>query len=118
MNNTTLDPVDSIPFKDLMVQTDRPDKKAQEVLTTLILPLEQGAVATASKDGQTKLDAVPEKEEEQVAWELRMWIEEEKYRLYLSQLSLEVSDTDMETDGSDYPFLDYTEKNPKPSAKK
>ena len=35
---------------------------------------------------------------------VRMQIEEEKYRLYLSQLSLEASETDMEMDGSDYPF--------------
>ena len=63
-------------------------------------------MGTAPKDGQTKLDTVPEEEKEQVAWELRMWIEEEKYRLYIAQLSPEESDTDMEMDGSDYPFLD------------
>ena len=32
MNNPTLDPVDSIPFKDLTIQTDRLDKKALEGL--------------------------------------------------------------------------------------
>ena len=53
-------------------------KRQQRDLTTLIPPLEQGAVGTAPKDGQTKLDAVPKEEEEQVVWELRMWIEEEK----------------------------------------
>ena len=107
MNNPTLDPVDSIPFKDLMIQADGPDKKALEVSTTPIPPLEQGAVGTAPKDGQTKLDAVPNKEEEeQAAQELRTQIEEENYRLYISQLSLEESDTNTQTEGSDYPFLD------------
>ena len=67
MNNLTLDPVDSIPFKDLMIQTDGLDKKAPEVSTTSIPQLEQGAVQTASKDGQTKLDTVPKEKEEQVA---------------------------------------------------
>ena len=78
MNNPTLDPVDSIPFKDMMIQTDELDKKALEVLTTPIPPLEQGAVGTAPTDGQTKLDTVPKEEEEQATWELRTWIEEEK----------------------------------------
>ena len=49
MKNSTLEPVDSIPFKDLTIQTDRPDKKALEVSTSLIAPLEQGAVGTAQK---------------------------------------------------------------------
>ena len=98
MNSPTLDPVDSIPFDKLMIQTDGPDKKAPEVSTTLIPPPEQGAVGQATKDGQTKLDVVPEEEEEQVAQELRMQIEEEKYRLYLGQLSPEESNTDMEMD--------------------
>ena len=106
MNNPTLDPVDFIPFEDLMIPTDGPDKKAPEVSTMPIPPLEQGAVGTAPRDGQTNLDAVPEEEEEQAAQELRIWIEEEKYRLYIGQLSLEESNTDMEMDGSDYPFLD------------
>ena len=56
----------------LMIQTDGLDKKVLEVLTTLILPLEWGAVGTAPKDGQIKLDTVPKEEEEQVAPELRM----------------------------------------------
>ena len=101
-----MDPVDSIPFKNLMIQTDRLDKKAPEVLATPIPPLEQGAVGTAPKDGQTKLDTVPKEEEDQAVQELKTWIEKEKYRLYLSQLSPEESDTDMEMDGSNYPFLD------------
>ena len=75
-------------------------------MTTPISPPEQEAVGTAPKDDQTKLDTVPQEEEEQVAWELRMWIEEEKYKLYIGQLSLEESNKDMEMDGSDYPFLD------------
>ena len=59
MNNPTLDPVDSIPFDKLMIQTDGPDKKALEVSTTPIPPPEKGAVGTAITDGQTKLDLVP-----------------------------------------------------------
>ena len=43
-NNPTLDPVDSIPFDKLMIQTDGLNKKALEVSTTLIPPPEQGAV--------------------------------------------------------------------------
>ena len=38
--------------------------------------------------------------------ELRIQKEEEKYNFYISQLSLEDSDTDIVRDGSDYPFLD------------
>ena len=89
-----------------MIQTDGLDKKALEVSPTWTPPLEQGAVGIAPKDGQTKLDTVPKEEEEQAVQELRTWIEEEKYRLYIGQLSLEESDTDTETNGSDYPFLD------------
>ena len=106
MDNPTMDPVDSIPFEKLMIQTDGPDKKALEVSTTLIPLPEQGAVEIAITDSQTKLDIVPKEEEEQAAQELRMWIEEEKYRLYLGQLSPEESEIDMETDGSNYPYLD------------
>ena len=90
----------------MTIQTDGLDKKAPEVLTTPIPPLEQGAVGTAPKDSQTKVDTVPKEEEEQAAWKLRTWIEEERYRIYIGQLHLEESDTDMEMDGSDYPFLD------------
>ena len=68
MNNPTLDPVDCIPFDKLMIQTDGPDKKALEVSTTPIPLPEQAAVGTAIIDGQTKLDVVPEEEEEQAAW--------------------------------------------------
>ena len=64
MNNPTLVPVDSIPFKNLMIQTNGPDKKAPEVSTTPIRPLEQGAVGKAPKNNQTKLNTVPEEEEE------------------------------------------------------
>ena len=106
MNNPTLEPIDSIPFKDLTLQTKGLDKKTPEVLTTPIPPIQQGTVGTPPKDEQTKLDTIPKEEEEQVAQELWMQIEEEKYRLYIGQLSLEESDTDMEMDGSNYPFLD------------
>ena len=71
MNNPTLDPVDSIPFKGLMIQINGLHKKALEVSTTLIPLPEQEAVGTAPKDGQTKLDTVPKEDKEQVVWELR-----------------------------------------------
>ena len=89
MNNPTLDPVDSIPFKDLTIQTDGLDEKAPEILTTLIPLPEQEAVGTAPKEGQTKLDIVRKEDKERAAWELRTQIEEEKYRLYIRQLSPE-----------------------------
>ena len=100
-DNSTLDPVDSIAFDKLMIQTDGPDKKAPEVSSTLIPLPEQEAVGTTITDDQTKLDVVPKEDEEQAAWELRMQIEEEKYRLYLGQLSPEECETDTEMDGSD-----------------
>ena len=69
------------------------DKKVPEVSTTLIPPLKQTAVGTAQKDGQTKLDTVPEEEDETAVQQLRMHIEEAKYKLYIGQLSTEESDT-------------------------
>ena len=61
LTNPNLDPVNSIPFKDLMIQIDSMDKKAQVVLPTPIPQPEQGAVGTAPKDGQTKLDTVKQR---------------------------------------------------------
>ena len=45
-DNSTLNSVDSLPFQGLTIQTDEPDKKAPEVLTILIPPIEPGAVGT------------------------------------------------------------------------
>ena len=95
-----------LPFQSLKIQPDKIDKKAPEVSTTPIPPLEQGVVGTAPKDGISKLDMVPKEQGKTVAWELRKQIEEVKYKLYISQLSTEESDTETEMDGSDYPFLD------------
>ena len=67
--NSTSDLVDSLPFQGLQIQPDKMDKKALEVSTTPIPPLEQGALGTAPKDGQTELDTVPKEEDETVAWE-------------------------------------------------
>ena len=53
-------------------------------------------MGTAITDSQTKLDVVLKEEEGQAAQELRMQREEEKYRLYLSQLSPEESEIDTE----------------------
>ena len=89
--------VDSLPFQGLTIQTDRPGKKAPEALTTSIPPLESGAVGTIPKDDQTKLNPIPEEEEELMEQELRMQREEEIYNLYIGQLSLEDSDMDTET---------------------
>ena len=63
-------------------------------------------MGTPQKESQTKLNTVPQEEEELVEHELRMQIEEEKYKLYIGQLSPEESDTDMEMNGSHYPFLE------------
>ena len=63
-------------------------------------------MGTAPKDDIPKLDMVPEEQDKTVAWELRMHIEEVKYKCYIGQLSTEESDTETETDGSNYPFLD------------
>ena len=63
--NSTMDLVGSLPFQGLMIQTDKTDEKALEVSTIPIPPLEQGAVGTAPKDGQTKLDTIPKEEDKQ-----------------------------------------------------
>ena len=104
--NSTLDLVGSLPFHGLKIQPDKMDKKAPEVSTTPTPPLEQGAVGTAPKVAQTKLDTVPKEEDKTVAQELREHIEEAKYKLYIRQLSTEESDIETEMDGSEYPFLD------------
>ena len=54
----------------------------------------------------SKLEMIPEEQDKMVAWELRMQIEEAKYKLYIGQLSTEESDMETEMDGSNYPFLD------------
>ena len=89
-----------------MIQTDRPDKKTPDILTTLVPPLEKGAVGTVPNEDQTKSNTIPEEEEKLMEWELRMHIEEEKYKIYVGQLSPEKSNSDIDTDKSDYPFLD------------
>ena len=104
-DNSTLNSVDSLPFQSLTIWTDEPDKEAPEVSTIPISPIEPGAVGTIPKDDQAKLNPIPKGEGELTKQELRMQKEEEKYNFYISQLSLEDSDTDMETDKSDYPFL-------------
>ena len=96
-------------LQDLMIQTDGLDKKALEVSDHIdCSALEQGAVGNSPiTDGQTKLDIVPKEEEEQAEQELRTWIEEEKYRLYLWSTTVQKKVTqNTETDGYDYPFLD------------
>ena len=105
-DNPTNDSVDSIPFHGLMIWTDRLDKKALEISTSLNLPSEQGAEGIAQKESQPKLDPIAEEEEKQAAQEIRRKIKEVKYKLYVEQLSMEESDLDMDMDGSDYPFLD------------
>ena len=83
-----------------MIKTDRPGKKALEVSTSLIPPLEPGAIGTTLKeDGNTEVE-----DEGLTEQELRLWREEEKYAIYIGQLSPEDSDMDMEMDKSEYPF--------------
>ena len=60
----------------------------------------------ALKNSIPKLDMVPEEQDEAAAHELRMQIEEAKYKLYIGQLSTEESDTETGTNESEYPFLD------------
>ena len=101
-----MDLVGSLPFQNLKIQPDKTEKQAPEVSTMPIPPLEQGAVETAPKDSIMKLDTIPTEQDKSGAWELRMQIEEAKYKLYIGQLSTEESDTETETDDSNYPFLD------------
>ena len=68
--------------------------------------LKQGAVETVPKDSISKLETIPKEQDKTAAWELRMQIEEAKYKLYIGQMSTEESDTETEMDGSNYPFLD------------
>ena len=102
----TTDLVGALPFQNLKIHPDRKGKKALEVSTTPIPVLEQGAVGTAPKDSISKLDTVPGEQDKTAAHELRMQIEEVKYKLYIGQLSTEESNTETGTDESKYPFLD------------
>ena len=104
--NPTTDIVGSLPFQSLKIQPDKMDKQALEVLSTLIPPLEQGAVGTAQKGSISKLHTIPKEQDKMVAQELRMQIEEAKYKFYIGQLSTEESDMETEMDGFNYPFLD------------
>ena len=105
-HNSTLDLVDSLPYQGLTIWTDGPDKKAPEVSTISIPPIEPGAVGAIPKDNQAKLNPIPKEEGELTDQELRRQKEEETYNFYISQLSPEDSNMDMETDRSHYPFLD------------
>ena len=53
--------------------------------------LEEGAVGTVLKTSISKLDMVPEEQDEAAACKLRMQIEEAKYKLYIGKLSTEES---------------------------
>ena len=63
-------------------------------------------MGTAPKEGQIKFDTVPREEDKTMEWELRVHIEETKYKLCISQLSTGESVMGTEMDGSEYPFLD------------
>ena len=83
-----------------MIKTDRPDDQAPEVSTTLIPPLEPEAIGTTPKE-----DSITEVEDKGLMeQEQRLQREEEKYAIYIGQLSPKDSDTDMVTDESEYPF--------------
>ena len=104
--NPTMDLVGALPFQNLKIEPNNKDKKALEASTTPIPMLEQGAVGTAPKNSISKLDPVPKEQDKTVACELRMQIEEAKYKLYIGQLSTEESNMETGTDESKYPFLD------------
>ena len=96
-NKQTVDSVDTLPFQNLMIKTNGPDEKAPEVSTTLIPPLEPGAIGTTPKE-----DGITEAEDEGlIEYELRLQKEEKKYAIYISHLSPEDSDTDTEMDESE-----------------
>ena len=103
--NPTMDPVGALSFQNLNIQPNKKEEKAPEVSTTPIPMLEQGAVGTAPKDSLSKLDMVPKEQDEAGTHELKMQIEEVKYKLYIGQLSTEESDMEAGTDKSEYPFL-------------
>ena len=103
--NPTTDPVGALPFQNLKIQPNKKDKKVLDVSTTPISALEQGAKGTVPKNSISKLDTEPEEQDKTATCELRMQIEEAKYKLYIGQLSTEENDMERETDESEYPFL-------------
>ena len=95
----TTDLVDTLPISNLTLKMDEQDVKALEVSTTLVPSPEPGVIGTVPKDDSKKLYTIPEEEEEAglMEHELKLQREEEKYAIYISNLSPEDS-TDMETD--------------------
>ena len=102
----TLDPVDTLPYQNLTIKMNGLDEKAPEVSTTLVPPSESGVIGIPLKEDLTRLDGITKaKEEGLVEHELRLQ-KEEKYAIYVNNLSPKDSDTDMEMDESEYPFYD------------
>ena len=99
MDKQRLDLVDTLPFQNLMIKTDRPDEKGLAVSTTLIPPLELGAFGTTWKE-----DGITEVEDEGLMEQKLRLQREEKYAIYVGQLSPKDSDTNTHTDEMEYPF--------------
>ena len=72
---------------------DQQDIKALEVSSTLVPPPEPGVIGMVPKDNLKKLDTISEEEEEAglTDHELKLQREEEKYAIYISNLSPEGS---------------------------
>ena len=81
------------------------DVKALEFSATLVPPPEPGTIGMVPKDNLKKLDTIPEEEAGIMDHELKLQMEEEKYTIYISNLSPEDS-TDMEMDDKAYSNFD------------
>ena len=78
-----------------------------EVSDTLVLPPEPQMTGTNPTKDSMKLDSTKEGNEGGLTeHELCLQREEEKYVLYISNLSPVENDTELETDDSNYPFYE------------
>ena len=104
VHKPTLDSIDDIPFQKLMIETDGSEKK-MEASDTLVPQPEPEVTGTTPGMDAMKLDGIKDGDEEGLTeQELHLQREEEKYALYLDTLKPEESDTESETDKSEYPF--------------
>ena len=89
-----------------MIQTDQPDNKGTGGHDHTDPTTREGSSGDSPKRWPNKIRHSVQRRKEQAEQELRMWIEEAKYKLYIRQLSMEESNVDTGTDESKYPFLD------------
>ena len=107
VHKKTLDSLDDIPFQKMMIETDRPEEKMMEVSHTLVPPSEPQVTGTTPMKDLTKLDGIKEENKGGLMeHELHLHREEEKYALYIGNLSPEESNTESETDDSNYSFCE------------